>query len=218
MITKFDQIIDIFRELDKVMNKKIEVYIIGGAVLLERGLKTATKDIDIVVDTKEEFSELKRALQMIGFAAKITGKEYIHMNLSQIYQRREFRIDIFEREVCGKFLLTKSMKSRAQKTIELNHLSVFFCSNEDIFLFKTMTEREGDLADCESISIAGVNWNIILQEIKTQIKQSKQDVWITWIGERLDLLEERGVIIPIMNEINKLRERYFNELEKRGST
>ncbi len=218
MITKFDQIIDIFRELDKVMNKKIEVYIIGGAVLLERGLKTATKDIDIVVDIKEEFSELKRALQMIGFAAKITGKEYIHMNLSQIYQRREFRIDIFEREVCGKFLLTKSMKSRAQKTIELNHLSVFFCSNEDIFLFKTMTEREGDLADCESISIAGVNWNIILQEIETQIKQSKQDVWITWIGERLDLLEERGVIIPIMNEINKLRERYFNELEKRGST
>ncbi len=218
MITKFDQIIDIFKELDKVLYNKVKVYTIGGAVLLERRLKTATKDIDIIVDTKEEFLGLQKALQKIGFVAKIPGKEYLHMNLNQIYQRGEYRIDLFEKEVCEKFSLTESMKSRAQKSIEFDHLTVFFCSNEDILLFKTMTEREGDLIDCESISVAGVDWKIILREIKAQIMQSKQDVWITWIGERLDLLEDRGVIIPIMDEINKLRNKYFDELEKRQST
>jgi len=30
----------------------------------------------------------------------------------------------------------------------------------------------------------------------------------------LDILEEKGIIIPIMKEIDKLRDEYFEELEK----
>jgi hypothetical protein len=79
-----------------------------------------------------------------------------------------------------------------------------------------MTERDGDLTDCESIVSSAVNWDIVLEEINAQIKDSKQDVWITWIGERLDILEERGVVIPIMKKINVLRDKYFKNLEKRA--
>ncbi len=215
MITNIDELVKLFKELDQSISNRVDVYTIGGVVLLERGLKSTTKDIDIVVDTREEFIEIQTALQKLGFVARLPGKEYTNMKLSQIYQKGEYRIDLFETEVCGRFSLTESMKSRAIKTLELNRLKVFFCSNEDIFLFKTMTEREGDLVDCESLSLAGLNWKIILQEIKIQIKESKQDVWITWIGERLDLLEERGIVIPIMNEINKLRDEFFNNLEKK---
>lgn len=217
MINNFQQIEDIFKEIDQVIPDKIKVYAIGGAVLLEQGLKAATKDIDLVVETKKEFIEFQHSLQKIGFKPQIPGKEYSRMNLSQIFQRGDFRIDLFEKEVCGRFSLSKEMVKRARKALSLDHIEVHLCSNEDIFLFKTMTDREGDLTDCESIVAAAVEWDIILDELKSQINRSKQDIWITWVGERLDIMEERGMAIPIMKDLNILRDKFFDDFEKRHS-
>ncbi len=215
MINNFKQIEELYKEIDKVIQIKINIYTIGGAVLLEQGLKPATKDIDIVVETRDEFIELQHSLRKIGFVTKLPGKEYSQMNLSQIFQRGDFRIDLFEKEVCGRFSLSKGMIGRARKAISLAHVEVFLCSNEDIFLFKTMTNRDGDLSDSESLVGAAVEWNIIIEELKSQINKSKQDVWITWVGERLDILEDRGMIIPIMDELNILRNKFFDDFEKR---
>ncbi len=215
MITNFKQIEELFTEIDKVMRHKIKVYAIGGAVLLEQGLKITTKDIDVVVETKNEFIELQHSLQKTGFNPQIPGKEYSRMNLSQIFQRGDFRIDLFEKEVCGRFSLSKGMMERARKVINLDYIEVYLCSNEDIFLFKTMTNRNGDLTDCESIVGAAVEWDTIIDELKSQINMSKQDVWITWVGERLDILEDRGMVIPIMNDLNALRNKFFDDFEKR---
>jgi hypothetical protein len=88
------------------------------------------------------------------------------------------------------------------------------CSNEDIFVFKTFTEREGDLQDCISLAQRGLDWNAIVNEIQSQIHHSGEDVWITWIGERLDLLMEKGLNIPVIDQIDKLRDTYFEELER----
>lgn len=218
MIADFKQIEELFKEIDGIMRTKIKIYTIGGAVLLEQGLKAATKDIDIVVETKKEFIELQQSLKKIGFISKIPGKEYLQMNLSQIFQRGDFRIDLFEKEVCGRFSLSKGMINRARKAISLGHIEVYLCSNEDIFLFKTMTDRDGDLADCESLVGAAVEWKIIIDELKSQINMSKQDVWITWVGERLDILEDRGMIIPVMDELNILRNKFFDDFEKRHAS
>lgn len=46
------------------------------------------------------------------------------------------------------------------------------------------------------------------------MRQSNQDVWVTWVGERFDLLAERGVDIPIMDDINALRDKFFADFEK----
>lgn len=78
-----------------------------------------------------------------------------------------------------------------------------------------MTEREGDLEDCESLVMPGIDWRVILSEIKAQIRLSKQDVWITWIGERLDTLQDRGMEIPIMKDLNTLRNKFFNDLQSK---
>lgn len=215
MISDFKDVEKLFAELDRSLHKKSSIYVIGGAALLKRGLKDATKDIDLVVAARDEFLEIQNALINMGFITKIPGKEYSHMNLSQIFQRKDSRIDLFEKEVCGRFSLSENMMKRAEKIIELSRLTVFLCSSEDIFLFKTMTEREGDITDCMSIAATqNPDWNVILKELQSQIKQSKQDIWITWVGERLDLLAERGVDIPIMNEVDRLREEYFEKYEK----
>ena len=214
MIRNFKQIEGLFKEIDTVLHGKMQVYVIGGAVLLEQGLKVTTKDVDVVVITRDDFIRLQIGLEKIGFIPQIPGKEYSRMNLSQIFQRGDFRMDVFEKEVCGRFSLSKGMMKRARKVMDLNSMDVHLCSNEDVFLFKTMTDREGDLTDCESIVEAAVEWNIIIEELKSQIHSSKQDVWITWVGERLDLLEDRGMIIPIMDEVNALREKFFDDFEK----
>ncbi len=44
-ITKIEQIYDGFEKIDKTINKKIEIYMISGAVLLYNNLKQGTKDI-----------------------------------------------------------------------------------------------------------------------------------------------------------------------------
>jgi len=92
------------------------------------------------------------------------------------------------------------------------------CSSEDVFLLKTFTDREGDIDDCIALAKMGMDWEAILDEIKRQIKISGKEIWITWIGERLDILEERGLPIPIMADVNNLREEYFDEAEKRTTT
>ncbi|MEK6857073.1 MAG: DUF6036 family nucleotidyltransferase [Nanoarchaeota archaeon] len=215
MIEDFEKVNLLLDELNSALKKKVSAYIIGGAALLSRGMKAATKDIDIVVETRREFVELQKALDEINFAPTMPGKEYTHMNLSQIFQRGEFRIDLFEKEVCGKFSLSNNMRKRAEKILEGSNISVFLCSNEDIFLFKTMTERDGDLLDCITIATTqNPDWNIILKELQHQIKENNRDVWVTWVGERLDILEERGLDIPIMSQINILREKFFDDFEK----
>ena len=47
MISDFKQIEELFKKVDQQLKNNIDIYIIGGAVLLYQGLKSATKDIDI---------------------------------------------------------------------------------------------------------------------------------------------------------------------------
>jgi hypothetical protein len=35
------------------------------------------------------------------------------------------------------------------------------------------------------------------------------------VGERFDILEDRGMVIPIMDELNTLRNKFFDDFEKR---
>lgn len=215
MISSFSQIEELFNEVEANLEVEVHVFVIGGVVLLRQGMKDATKDVDLIAETRKEFNALQDTLKRIGFKAKIPTKEYEHMNISQIFIREDFRIDLFYKTVCKGFSLSKEMAQRANLIIRLKHLKLSFCSNEDVFLFKTMTEREGDLADCLSLARRNLEWNVILAELKNHACASGNDVWITWVGERLDLLEEKGMNIPVMKDINKMRDDYFTACEKK---
>ena len=39
----------------------------------------------------------------------------------------------------------------------------------------------------------------------------------TWVGERFDILSDKKVDIPIMNELNILRDKFFDNLDKKHS-
>ena len=212
MISRFEEINRLFEELDSAVSGKVHFFMIGGGVLLFHGLKPATKDIDLVVATEEEFVECGKALKKIGFETKLPDSDYHHFNLSQIFIRDDFRIDLFNKRVCRGFSLSSSMAKRALKEVSMANIALSLCSIEDIFLFKTMTEREGDLSDCIALARMGLDWNAMIAELKHQV--SGNDIWITWVAERLEILQERGLIIPIMAEVAEMVEGYYNKLEK----
>ncbi len=216
MISNFESIQNQFNELNKFLKAKVDLYVIGGAVLLYHGLKPATKDIDIVVDTEKEFRSLEKALKESGFELKIPGLEYKHMDLNQIFVKGDMRIDLFQRTVCSRFFLSDSMKKRAIKVLDQKDITVNLCSKEDIFLFKTMTDREGDIEDCIALSQRGLEWESIVSELRNQAKETGHEVWITWVAERLEILEEKGVPLPkpIMEKVYALVDEYYNYLEK----
>jgi hypothetical protein len=166
----------------------------------------------LVVATEKDYSGFIGTLCDTGFRATIPPDPYKRFDLKQIYIRDDFRFDVFCKTICNHFTLSENMQGRAHPELLLTHLNIFACSNEDIFLLKTFTEREGDLDDCIALARRGLDWSIILHELQEQIKNSGKGVWITWVGERFDILEERGLSIPIMDELDKLRDDYFSSL------
>jgi len=215
MISEFKQIKELFNEIDENLTNKVNVYIIGGAALLFEGLKPATKDIDLILREKDEFNFFIKSLTKMNFKEENPSAPYKKMELNKIMVRNDYRIDAFLKKVCKKFALSDDMVKRSDKILDLKNISVNKCSNEDIFLFKSMTERPGDLDDCIELIKKGLKWNEIKDEMINQIKTNGEDVWITWIGERLDELIVRGLTIPIMKDINKIRDKYFYNLEKK---
>ena len=216
MIASVEEIQRLFKEIDNFLQgtpetEKLEICVIGGTVLLEQGLKPATKDIDLVVLNVHDFKLFEDTLNTLGFKSTRPAPEYVHLNISQVLEREDFRIDLFQKTVCGKFSVTNSMAKRAREYLILKRLAVYLCSNEDVFLFKTMTERSGDIEDCISLAKRGVEWEIILDELKNQIRLSGQNIWITWVGERLGILADEGLYIPILGEVERLSEEYYEK-------
>lgn len=215
MISKFKEFEKLLEKISNQITKKTNLFIIGGAVLLYHGLKNATKDIDIVVETKEEYDEIKKSLKELEFKEQNITNIYKKLDISKILTKDNYRIDLFQKTVCKGFILSENMKKRATKISQIKNLSIFLCSKTDIFMFKTFTERPGDIDDCILLSRENLEWEEMLKEIKFQIKTAGKPVWITYLGERFDLLEEKGLQIPILEEINKLSLEYFKHLENK---
>lgn len=76
MIADFKAVMILFEEIADALKTKASVFVIGGAVMLYRGLKGATKDVDIVVETLAEFSSVERAIKSAGFKTKFPSAEY----------------------------------------------------------------------------------------------------------------------------------------------
>jgi hypothetical protein len=214
-ITEIKQIYDAFEKMDNSLNKKISIYMIGGGVLLYNNLKQGTKDIDLIVNSKEEYTQLIKTLEKQDFKLEKPTREYIKLNLENILIKNNYRFDIFNKIVCNTLFLSENMIKRAEVIKEYNNIKLFACSLEDILVFKSITDRDGDVDDCLSIARKNPNWNIVLEEIKYQVEKSGNNVWITWFEERLNLLEDRNVVIPILKDIRKLSLEYYDQLENR---
>ena len=182
MIEDFKKVELLLNDIDKALTTPIRAYIIGGATLLYRGIKPATKDIDIVVETRQEFIELQKSTRRDQLRPHTRRKEYTHMNLSQIFQRGEFRIDLFRKRSVRTILTLKTYDETSTTNNNTQSPPRIPLLERRHLLFKTMTEREGDIADCISIATTQTRTGTpSSKNLKHQMKISAQNVWVTWV-------------------------------------
>jgi hypothetical protein len=66
-ISRREEINELFEQLGQVLEQKVEALLIGGAVMLELGLKDATKDIDVVCRSEDDKERMLAAAKALGF-------------------------------------------------------------------------------------------------------------------------------------------------------
>ena len=202
MISDIKTLNALFDEIGGGLNKKVNLYVFGGAALMFAGLKEATKDIDVVLETKEEEKAFVDILKRLGFGSIPLTGEYKNLKLEGIYGRKNERFDVFLKIICDKLALSKNMVSRSKIKSQHSNLSVKMLSSEDIFLLKSVFFRAGDYEDCVALFKTGINWDTIYNEITDQCKDNPANVWKSHLLARIEDMQEREHIrVPIHHKI-----------------
>jgi len=200
-----------FKEIGGHLRAPVAVYLIGGGAMAFRGLKDATKDVDLIVTTPAQFGHLAKALTALGFKA-VVGSPVPVVGASAIFaDDRGFRLDVFCQSVLRGLVFTKAMQQRSEKLVNFGKLQLFLVSNEDIFLFKSITERPRDLDDMTSLARTNLNWETIYREAEEQSKISGT-IWPAFLLVKLEELEDtKGIAAPGLARLRKLAEKFMLE-------
>lgn len=202
------------KNIDSNLPTPISLYIIGGGAMSFYDLKTATKDIDVIVTNEKAATVLLTALQKSGYKKieHITSI-YRRMKTRAIIENHDgFRWDVFVNTVCGGLSLSHGMIARAQPFKQLNNITISLVAPEDIFIFKAVTSRPRDREDMFVLLSHGLDMTIIKEEIKQQTNIDKSTAWISFFFVGLDeLVEEYHVIIPRYGEFLQMAENEMTE-------
>jgi len=202
------------KKINENLSKQIKIYIFGGGAMSFFDLKTATKDIDIILTSEKDTSELIKTLYKTGYN-KIETKEpiYIKMKTREIIENKDgFRWDIFVNKICGGLSFSKDMQTRAKQLKNLSNIKTYLISPEDIFIFKAVTSRPRDREDMFVLFSHGLDVNIIKNEIQKQTILDEDNAWLSYFFVGLDeLVSEYNIIFPDYNEFLKLAEEEMLE-------
>lgn len=198
------------------LEEPVRVYLIGGGSLALRGLKEATKDIDVVVDSSETHGRLYTSLLGMGYD-EVDPLEAAYQELgatSCVENEDGCRIEIFDRQVVGKLVLSDGMKDRSETWLETGRITVDLVSPEDVFLFKAVATRPDDIGDMAVLVQTGLDFEVIDQELSVQIELLEELQFVTYVSEALGKLEEQhGTTLPLADRVDELSEMYYEALE-----
>jgi uncharacterized membrane protein len=203
-----------FSRAGTVAKGEIGIFLIGGAGLAFYRLKEATKDIDVILKSRNEVKELVEILRKLEYErVRMLSTAYKKMGAFEIMEKADgFRWDIFHLQVCNALVLSQGMISRATPISKEGNLSVFLASKEDIFLFKGVTERSADLDDMRIIAESGLDWDVVFEECLYQSKSSGR-LWENALyGNLVDLREVYGIRSPIEKRLKQRAEAKLVEM------
>ena len=181
-----------------------------------RDLKGATKDIDLVVPDGDAYGQLWAVLMDLGYAeVQSLGPDYRALGATSCVENDDgCRLDIFNQQVANKLVLTDGMEERSEPFLDTDRLTVRLVSNEDIFLFKAIAGRDDDIEDMNMLVQAGLDYDVVKDELEGQIDRLDDDQFATFAnGALIDLEERYGVTTPIEQRVQELTEQYYRGLE-----
>jgi hypothetical protein len=197
-----------FSDLAGLLENELTVYLIGGGALTLNDLKNATKDIDLIVRERGELQRLWQVLTAAGYEPEEElAEEYDELGAAFILQKDLRRFDVFHEQVAGVIRLTQSMVDRSRHLFDEGDLIVRAVSLNDIFLFKAVANREDDVDDMIRIAQTGIDEDVIVAEIHTQLELLGTDEFIGAMKHKLDRLRDEGYVFDIHGEINTLHDR-----------
>jgi len=107
-ISRREEVNELFEQLGQVLDRKVQVLLIGGAVLLELGLKDSTKDIDVVCGNEEDKEALLRSSRELGFKLVGPEKRHARLGINRLAVKGKRNLDIFAGKISYDFGVTFS--------------------------------------------------------------------------------------------------------------
>lgn len=194
-----------FRNVGAILSQPLTVYLLGGGAMCFRNQKAGTKDLDLVFTSRKDFQDFASAIEKIGFiGAKQVETEYADMMAAGIWRNKgDFRMDLFVNTVCRALSLSENMARRSELLSEYGKLTVKLVSNEDVILFKGITERPDDVNDIAAIiRRSDINWDAVLDEC---VSQSKTTPWYGLLANKFaDIEEKQKITVPITGKLLEL--------------
>lgn len=191
---------DLFEELARNLETEAEAYLFGGENMRIKGLKSATKDCDIAVTDEGSYKTIVDALKKMGYTSSNSARishddQRIQASDMLEHPTSRSRVDIFNLQIAGKLILSPRMKARA-KIENYGKLKLGIIENEDVFLLKGVTQREGDIHDMARLAQSEeFDWKIVYDELVSQEDDLKSDFSLSFLGS-LDHLYEQTAIRP----------------------
>ena len=206
-------------ELERIgqqLNNPLTVFLIGGGSMAFRGLKETTKDIDLIVSSGDDLTQLQAVLLGLGYdIVRESDEEYEALGAKRILENDDgCRIDVFNEQVIGKLILSPGIRERSERYLDPGNLVVELVSPEDIFLFKAVAGRVDDIEDMFSLMQTGLEFDVVEAELETQVELLEQELFVTYVNEALtDLTEQHNVTTPLHDPVAEITERVYEELE-----
>lgn len=199
---KKEKLLEELQAIGTRLPRAIIVYLIGGCSMSLKDLKAYTKDVDIVFNSMSDLKIFEEGLMELGYERTLkTEVVYEQLGASSILRHPERAgFDLFHMKVCNMLVLSESMVKRATKYGDFGKLTVYLLSNEDIVLFKGITERPKDIEDI-SVLVKDAkhtfDWNVIKQECEVQAQHLKIEGQL--YNRLLELLEKYQIRAPILS-------------------
>ncbi|KXB02203.1 hypothetical protein AKJ44_01100 [candidate division MSBL1 archaeon SCGC-AAA261F17] len=199
---------DLLEEIGGALRKKITLYLLGGGVMVLRGLKEDTVDLDFIAKLNTDREAVVEVLKKLGFRSRLAGARFERQQAGAL---ERVEIDV------GRFMnvpLTDGARSRAEPE-KYGDLEVKLLSNEDVFLFKSVTGRGKDLSDLSSLKSARPNWDIIRNESTKMERMGVSKVSPRIVAITLQHLDVEESVIKKFKDVSEV-ERTPNPTSREG--
>ncbi len=200
----------LFEDIGVELTREVTAYLIGGENMRIKGLKPRTKDCDVVVESNSDYDTLVETLTAMGYSQKGPlefAKEDLRIWPSTILTHpKRSRIDLYTKRILRTLSLSENMIGRAHYE-DFQNMRVGILRNEDVFLLKSVTSREGDIHDMAALARNDTqadgtyrqkifDWNIVWDEIIHQGQENRTQDFTGIIKDNIELLIEQTGITP----------------------
>ncbi len=221
-----DKLLEDLTEIGKKLPRKVRLYLIGGCAMSLKDIKAATKDVDAIFTSVKDLGLFEEELIALGYKKELRVEvAYEQLGAYSILRHPDKAgFDLFHRKVCNMLKLSDGMVKRSSKYGDFDKLELLLLSNEDITLFKGITERPRDIDDIAAIIRSTVaegrtfDWDAIKSECAVQAEHLKIE---GHLYDRFhELLTKYQIRAPLMAWLRKrdiknlLHESYRSRSEK----